>query len=71
MNMKLIHTNVRTAFTASLIAVVALAVIGIQQVQAMFKKVAAEGADMRVSEVDACAPATADAPHFSGCSSIL
>lgn len=63
------RTNV--LFTASLLALVALATWGIAEASATLKKLAADGKNLRVSEVDSCAPTTAETPHFSGCSSIL
>ncbi len=57
---------------ATALVAIAFVAVGYQSVQAMFKKAAAEGRAIRVSEVNSCpTEATTDTAHFSGCNSIL
>ena len=61
-----------TAISALMLTVIALAVLGLQQVQAAFSKAAAEGQNLRITETNACTEKTdEDTVHFSGCNSII
>ncbi len=72
LHMKYAYLTTRTAIFAAVIAMLAVVVVGYQNVQAAFKKAASEGRSIRVSEVNSCpTEATADAAHFSGCNSII
>ncbi len=55
------------------VGVVSLIVFSFQQAQAAFQKGVASGESIRVTETNTCSAEdqTVDAPHFSGCNSIL
>lgn len=61
-----------TIISTLTLTVIALAVLGLQQVQAAFSKAAAEGQDLRITETNTCTEkADTDTVHFSGCNSII
>jgi len=55
------------------VGVISLITFGFQQAQAAFQKSVASGESIRVTEVNSCTAEStaADAPHFSGCNSII
>lgn len=65
------------SFNASIallaVGVISLIAFGFQQAQAAFQKGVASGEGIRVTEANTCSTeaASVDAPHFSGCNSIL
>ncbi len=70
--MKNVYFTTKTGVLALMIGVVAIVVVGYQNVQAAFKKAAADGRSIRVSEVDSCpTEASSETAQFSGCNSIL
>ena len=61
---------------AAIAAAIGSAIIGAYMLGDTLKKLSIQGSTMRVSEVNTCSPTSAvtsekQAPHFSGCNSIL
>lgn len=71
--MKKFTLNFYASVAILAVGVVSLIVFGFQQAQAAFQKGVASGESIRVNEANACniEDASVDAPHFSGCNSIL